>query len=52
MCPRGRSGGQGRPRGLHLCYVQFRVLQEITDTSDNSYVNNILSIDGQVNAKR
>ena len=20
MCPRGRPGGQGRPRGLHLCF--------------------------------
>ena len=21
MCPRGRPRGQGRPRGLHLCYL-------------------------------
>ena len=23
MCPRGRSRGQGRPRGLHLCLLVF-----------------------------
>ena len=23
MCPRGRPRGQGRPRGLHLCYLAF-----------------------------
>ena len=24
MCPRGRPRGQGRSRGLHLCYtIQF-----------------------------
>ena len=23
MCPRGRPRGQGRPRGLHLCYLCF-----------------------------
>ena len=23
MCPRGRPRGQGRPRGLHLCYVPY-----------------------------
>ena len=22
MCPRGRPRGQGRPRGLHLWYIQ------------------------------
>ena len=21
MCPRGRPRGQGRPRGLHLCFI-------------------------------
>ena len=21
MCPRGRPRGQGRPRGLHLCFL-------------------------------
>ena len=24
MCPRGRPRGQGRPRGLHLCSLEFR----------------------------
>ena len=23
MCPRGRPRGQGRPRGLHLCWIPF-----------------------------
>ena len=23
MCPRGRLRGQGRPRGLHLCYIHY-----------------------------
>ena len=23
MCPRGRPRGQGRPRGLHLCNLQY-----------------------------
>ena len=25
MCPRGRPRGQGRPRGLHLCYLDQKV---------------------------
>ena len=25
MCPRGRPWGQGRPRGLHLCYCSPRL---------------------------
>ena len=30
MCPRGRSRGQGRPRGLHLCYLMLKMLQKTT----------------------
>ena len=28
ICPRGRPRGQGRPRGLHLCHIQFKSPQE------------------------
>ena len=28
ICPRGRPRGQGRPRGLHLCYLGYLLLRE------------------------
>ena len=40
MCPRGRPRGQGRPRGLHLCWLGMEGL-DLTATTTRAHMTEI-----------